>query len=79
MKILTKEELYKPENYLKPGIKLKLNMRDKKAEKFTHRGKDYVTLLYWEDYVAEDDIELVFKEGTGCYLRNIESIEILED
>ena len=79
MKILTKEELYKPENYLKPGIKLKLNMRDKKAEKFTHLGKDYVTLLYWEDYVAEDDIELVFKEGTGCYLRNIKSIEILED
>ena len=79
MKILTKEELYKPENYLKPGIKLKLNMRDKKVEKFTHLGKDYVTLLYWEDYVAEDDIELVFKEGTGCYLRNIESIEILED
>ena len=39
MKILTKEELYKPENYIKPGIKLKLNMRDKKAEKFTHRGK----------------------------------------
>ena len=54
-------------------------MKNKRDQEFTHRGKDFVTLLYWEDYYSEDDIDLVFEEGTYCHLRNIESIEILED
>ena len=79
MRIITREELYKPENYIRPGTKLKINMKNKRDQEFTHRGKDFVTLLYWEDYYSEDDIDLVFEEGTYCHLRNIESIEIRED
>ena len=77
MKTLTKEELYKPENYIRPGTKLKLNLYDKTAEKFIHLGKDFLTLEDWNDY--DYGMELDFKEGTYCYLKDIESIEILED
>lgn len=79
MRKIASEELYKPENYIKPGTKLKINLKNKKDEKFLHQDKNFVTLLYWEDYYSEDDIDLVFKEKTYCHLRDVESIEILED
>ena len=78
MKKYNREELYKPENYIKPGTKVILHMKDFSNTRFIS-GFNYLTLRYWEDYVADDDIELVFKEGVYCHLSYIESIEILED
>ena len=77
IRIINKEELSKPDMFLPSGTKLKLNLYDKTAEKFIHLGKDFLTLEDWNDY--DYGMELDFKEGTYCYLKDIESIEILED
>lgn len=74
---INKEEFSKPGVYIQPGTKMRLHMTDKKQEKFTHVGRDYITLNDWNDY--DEGIELGFKEGTFCHLSDIESIEILED
>lgn len=77
IRTITKTELSDPKIYIEPGTKLRLHMKDKKQERFTHVGRDFVTIYDWNDY--DYGVELGFKEGTYCYLKDIESIEILED
>ena len=76
-KIINEEDFTQLRMYIKPETKLRLKLKDKELEKFTHLDKEFITFDFLDDY--NDEINLVFKDGIYCHLSDIESIEILED
>ena len=72
-KIINEEDFTQLRMYIKPETKLRLKLKDKELEKFTHLDKEFIIFDY------NDEINLVFKDGIYCSLSDIKSIEILED